>query len=461
MPQGVVDIPAVIDASPLSRFQIAILILVGLTVVIDGFDVQAMGFVAPAIIQAWGVNKAAFGPIFGAGLLGMLLGSLSLSVVADKLGRRPVLIGATLAFALCTLATSQVRTMSELLAIRFVTGLGLGAIMPNAMALAAEFSQKRKRVTLMMWVSCGFTIGAVLGGLISAALIPALGWQSVFILGGIVPLILTVLMALYMPESMVFSVMRGVRFERVAQALHCIDPTLVVTSDTQFVVAHMSRDKAPVAGLFRDGRAKTTLLLWVINFMNLLNLYFLSNWLPTIARSAGLSTATSVLVGTVLQLGGVVGTVVMGPLIDRVGFFKVLVPAFLVAAVTIAAIGQSGLSLAMLLGVVSVTGFTIIGGQPALNALAATYYPTSLRSTGVGWSLGIGRIGSIVGPVIGGELIRLGLSNGSLFLAVAVPAVLSASMLVLVAKARRHADASRGLATHRTDDGMGGNIAGE
>lgn len=436
-PHKSVDIVAVIDASRLSRFQIGILILVGLSVVTDGFDVQAMGFVAPAIIQSWGISKAAFGPIFGAGLLGMLIGSLLFSVVADKIGRRPVLIWATLAYALCMLVTARVSTMTELLSLRFVTGFGLGAIMPNAMALAGEFSPKRRRVTLMMWVSCGFTIGATLGGFVSAVLIPAWGWQSVFVFGGIVPLVLAMLMLRFLPESMMFSIVRGVRLERVAHTLRRIDPTMSIDTDTRYVVSEKRRDKVPVVELFREGRAKMTLLLWGVNFMNLLNLYFLSNWLPTIVKSIGLPISTAVLIGTTLQLGGVAGTLAMGPAIDRIGFSKVLLPAFLVAGAAIAAIGQPGLSLVMLFVAVGVTGLCIIGGQPAVNALAATYYPTSLRSTGVGWSLGIGRIGSIVGPVIGGELIRLNWSNATLFIAAAVPALISASMLALIASGRR------------------------
>ncbi|QOT79402.1 MFS transporter [Cupriavidus basilensis] len=433
-PQPTIDVSAVVDTSRLSTFQIWILLLTGLTVIIDGFDVQSMGFVAPAIIQAWGVDKAALGPVFGAGLLGMLLGSLAFSVVADKVGRRPVLIWATLAFALCMLATSQATSITQLLGLRFATGVGLGAIMPNAMALASEFSPKRKRVTLMMLVSSGFTVGAVLGGLISAVLIPAWGWQSVFIVGGIVPMVLAILMFLQMPESMQFLVVRGVRHDRVAACLRRIDPSLAVTPDTHLVVPGARQGGVPVLELFRGGRARMTLLLWAVNFMNLLNLYFLSNWLPTIVKSAGLPTSAAVLVGTALQIGGVVGTLAMGPAIDRIGFFKVLVPAFLLAAVTIATIGQPGLPLGLLFLVVGITGICIIGGQPAVNALAATYYPTSLRSTGVGWSLGVGRVGSIVGPVVGGELIRLNWSNADLFLAVAVPAVISALMLFLMAR---------------------------
>jgi AAHS family 4-hydroxybenzoate transporter-like MFS transporter len=432
-PEEAIDIPTVIDANRVGAFQIWILVLVGLTVVIDGFDVQAMGFVAPAIIDAWGVDKASLGPVFGAGLLGMLLGSLFFSVLADKVGRRPVLIWATLAFAFCMLATPFVTTIDELRWIRFLTGLGLGAIMPNAMALAGEFSPKRSRVTIMMLVSCGFTVGAVLGGLISALLIPAWGWQSVFIVGGVIPLLLASVMFFQIPESMLFLVLRGKRLDLVSACLRRIDSSLVVTASTHFTLPESRQGAVPVVELFREGRARTTLLLWTINFMNLINLYFLSNWLPTIAKSVGASTSTAVLVGTTLQVGGVVGTLFMGPIIDRIGFFKVLVPTFLVAAIAISTIGQPGLSLAMLLVTVSITGFCIIGGQPAVNAVAATYYPTALRSTGVGWSLGVGRVGSILGPVVGGELIRLNWSTTDLFLAVSVPAGISAVVLILLA----------------------------
>jgi AAHS family 4-hydroxybenzoate transporter-like MFS transporter len=428
-----VNIPALIDANKLSRFQIWILVLVGLTVVMDGFDVQAMGFVAPAIIREWGVSKAELGPVFGAGLLGMLVGSLSLSVLADRIGRRPVLLGASVFFALCMLATSWTTTITQLQVIRFITGLGLGAIMPNAMALVGEYSPKRSRVTLMMLVSCGFTLGAVLGGLVSAALIPTFGWRSVFYLGAAIPLVMAVLMYAYVPESLQFMVMRGGQLKQVEHYLRRIAPDFAADANTRYQVAEKPPAGVPVGELFRQGRALTTVLLWIVNFMNLLNLYFLSNWLPTIAASAGLSTETAVLVGTALQVGGVLGTVLMGPIIDRIGFYKLLMPTFALATITIALVGQPGITLPMLFVLVTITGFCIVGGQPAVNALAATYYPTSLRSTGIGWSLGIGRIGSIIGPVLGGELLRRNWSSSDIFLAVAVPAAVSALVLLVMA----------------------------
>lgn len=281
----------------------------------------------------------------------------------------------------------------------------------------------------MMLVSCGFTLGAVLGGLLSAALIPAFGWQSVFYVGGVVPLVIGVLMFFLLPESMQFLVLKKRKLDKVAQWLKRIDPTVTITADTQYVVHEKEHKGAPVLQLFTGGRAKMTILLWVINFMNLLNLYFLSNWLPTIAKEAGLSTANAVLAGTALQVGGTIGTLVMGQLIDRSSFRRILLPCFLVAAVAIALIGRPDVSLAFLFITIFIAGFCVVGGQPAVNALAASYYPTTLRSTGIGWSLGVGRIGSIIGPVLGGELIRLNWPNSTIFLVVAIPAIVSAVMV--------------------------------
>ena len=250
-----IDIPDLINNNRIGSFQIGMLILCGLCVIMDGFDVQAMGYVAPAIIADWHVSKANLGPVFGAGLLGMLVGSLVFSITADKFGRRPVLIGSTIFFSLCMLVTPLATNIEQLQLIRFITGLGLGAVMPNAMALAGEYSPLRKKVTLMMLVSCGFTLGAVLGGLLSAALIPAFGWQSVFYVGGVVPLVIGVLMFFLLPESMQFLVLKKRKLDKVAQWLKRIDPTVTITADTQYVVHEKEHKGAPVLQLFTDGRA--------------------------------------------------------------------------------------------------------------------------------------------------------------------------------------------------------------
>ncbi|MDY7577796.1 MFS transporter [Herbaspirillum sp. RTI4] len=421
-----INIDQVVEQSRVGAFQIGLLVLCGLCLIMDGFDIQAMGYVAPAIIGDWHISKASLGPVFGAGLFGMLLGSLILTPVADRWGRRPVLLVSTFFFSVCMLVTTQLQSLDSLLIVRFITGLALGSIMPNAMALVGEYSPSGSRVTRMMWISCGFTVGAAMGGFVSAALIPAFGWRAVFWVGGLVPLALWVAMLFWLPESMQFLIVRKRPLEQVKRWLHKLDPALKIDADSRIVAQEAPATGMPVAELFRGGRANVTLLLWLISFMNLINLYFLSNWLPTLIKDAGYSTQAALLIGTSLQVGGIVGTLVLGSVIKRVGFTRVLGSCFVAACIAIAMIGQVAAIPALLFISVVVAGFCVVGGQPAVNALAGTYYPTALRSTGIGWALGIGRIGSVLGPVIGGQLIAMQWSNGSLFMAAAVPAVISA-----------------------------------
>ena len=228
---------------------------------------------------------------------------------------------------------------------------------------------------------------------------------------------------------------------QIARWLRRIDPAVPVDADTEFVVEEASREGVPVVHLFREGRGAVTILLWIVNFMNLLNLYFLASWLPTVVRDAGYSASTAVLAGTVLQVGGTIGTVGLAWLITRAGFMPVLTISFALACVTIATIGQPGVSIAMLFVLIFIAGWCVVGGQPGINALAGTFYPTSLRSTGVGWGLGVGRAGAIVGPVVGGEFMRRHWPTRDLFLAAAVPALVSTiAMLALRRVMARRSD---------------------
>ena len=421
-----INVADVIDNGKLAPFQFLLLGLCGACLIMDGFDVQAMGYVAPALIADWGITKTALGPVFGAGLFGMLIGSLIFGTLADKIGRRPVLIGSTLFFGLCMIVTAHAATIPELLVLRFITGLGLGSIIPNAIAIAGEYSPSRIRVRTMMIISAGFIVGAAIGGFVSAAIIPAFGWQSVFYVGGVIPLALAVVMYFVLPESLQFLVMRGDRDATVSAVLTRIDASYAPAPGTRYAVVAPARKGALVAQLFREGRARATLLIWVVSFMNLLVLFFLSNWLPVLIKDAGFSTHYAVLAGTALQVGGLCGTLALSWWIERNGFSKALIASFLLAATAIMMIGQVQTSLPLLFVTIFIAGFCVVGSQPAINAMAATFYPTSLRSTGIGWSVGIGRLGSIIGPVIGGELLRLEWSMGALFIAAAAPAAIAA-----------------------------------
>ena len=282
-----------------------------------------------------------------------------------------------------------------------------------------------------MITSSGFILGGAVGGTIAATMIPAFGWSSVFVAGAVAPLMLGLVMIVAMPESLQFLALQRRRVDRVRRWLVRIDPALKINAATEFVVPEKKKQGAPFMHLFRAGMGTGTALLWAVNFMNLLVAYFLANWLPVIITEAGHGISQAVWAATIFWVGGMAGNLLLGWFVDRRGFGPTLALTFLTAAVMIALIGQVASSMLLACLAIVATGFCVLGGQTALNALAAEYYPTSVRSTGMGWALGIGRMGSIFGPVIGGELMRLNWKAADLFFAASVPALLALLAIAL------------------------------
>jgi MFS transporter, AAHS family, 4-hydroxybenzoate transporter len=420
-----VDVARFIDAQPVGGFQIRLLLICAAVLFLDGFDTQAIGFVAPALAREWGVSKAALGPVFSAGLFGLMIGALVFGPLADRIGRKKIIVFSTLAFGIGTLVTAFARDVNMLLAIRFLTGLGLGGAMPNAIAMTSEFNPRRRRATMVMIMFCGFSVGAALGGFLAAALIPQFGWRSVFVVGGLAPLLLVPILARRLPESVRFLALAGRAQARAAELLGSISPRAVFAPATQFVVHEPELTGIPVLHLFRDSRTLVTLLLWVVFFMSLLDLYFLSNWLPTVLNELGASVSEAAMIGSMLQVGGVVGTFALGSIIDRFSF-RALALVYFIAVFAVGAIGQLGHSVIFVSIAIFAAGFCIVGGQIAANALAAGFYPTAVRATGVGWALGIGRVGSIVGPLVGGALLIAKWSTQAVFMAAATAALCAA-----------------------------------
>jgi MFS transporter, AAHS family, 4-hydroxybenzoate transporter len=392
-----VDSAGVTDQSGITSVPTGVLTLCCVCLFMVGFDWQALGYIAPAIVGDFRIPISALGSIFGAANVGFLIGAALVSMLADKIGRRPVLIAVTLWFAVIALLTARATSLPELLVLRFLSGIGFGSVVPIVTALVGEYSPREKRVTAVMVVTTlGMNGGAMTSGFVSAWLIPRLGWPSVFYVGGVVPLVLAVLMFFLLPESRQF-----------------------------LALPKAQQEGMPVRHLFREERTIATTLLWILNFMNLLIVHLVASWLPTVIREAGYSIASAALVATVFQIGGLIGTFILAWLIGRRGLVPVLTATLALTCGAVVVIGQPGLPLVFLTAAVFVTGWCVIGSQIGIIALAATFYPTSLRSSGVGWALGVGRAGAIVGPVIGGELIRLQWPTNQIFLAAAVPAAIS------------------------------------
>jgi AAHS family 4-hydroxybenzoate transporter-like MFS transporter len=429
--QGV-NVSELIDSTKFSSFQVRIIVLCGVIAILDGFDTQAIAFVAPVIANLWGMDVSAFGPVFGAGLLGLTIGALCFGPIADRFGRKNVIIISILIFGIFSILTVNATTVGSLFLYRFLTGVGLGGAMPNIIAMTAEFSPIRIRNTMITVMFCGFPLGAVLGGLVSAKMIPVLGWESVFYLGGILPLILIPVIMKALPESIRFLVSQGKQPERIAGILNRINPTEKCTDQDSYYLPEEKLTGFSVKHLFTNGQAKATLLLWVVFFMNLLILYFLINWLPSLLQSAGFPIEKAIISIVLLNLGGVVGGILISRRLDKKDPYRILTVTFILAALFVGIIGFVGKSILLIMILVFFSGFFVVGSQFCINALAASVYPTAVRSTGVGWALGIGRIGSIVGPVIGGIILSLKWSMMAIFLASAVPALIAAGAIYLL-----------------------------
>jgi AAHS family 4-hydroxybenzoate transporter-like MFS transporter len=408
------------------------MVLCSLVALLDGFDAQAISFVAAALAKEFNLNVVSFGPVFGAGTLGMTLGALTLPILGDRWGRRSLVIASVVMFGLLSLASVWVQSFQQLLLLRFLTGLGVGAAVPCMIPLISEYSPSRLSTITVTAVTCSWPLGAVLGGAVSALIIPIWGWKSVFILGGVLPLILAGVLVIYLPESLRFLAGRGGYDRDIALTLGRIFPDLSISSDDRFSHSEPALKGTPVGHLLSDGRATMTLLLWASFLMNFLVLFFIFNWLPPLLQQADIPVERAVLGAVLFNLGGVVGCVALGIAMSKFGNFIVVAAAYAVGTIGVVAIGMFSDSLGLILACVFIVGFCLVGAQACGNALVSSLYPTSIRSTAIGWAYGIGRIGSIIGPVAGGMLLTLGWGMSGLFWIAALPLLIaSIAMFVL------------------------------
>ncbi|MGE8113485.1 MFS transporter [Pseudomonas sp. NPDC086566] len=444
-PQSVgnnLDVQSFINEQPLSCYQWRVVILCFLIVFLDGLDTAAMGFIAPALSQEWGIDRASLGPVMSAALIGMVFGALGSGPLADRFGRKGVLVGAVLVFGGFSLASAYASNVDQLLVLRFLTGLGLGAGMPNATTLLSEYTPERLKSLLVTSMFCGFNLGMAGGGFISAKMIPAYGWHSLLVVGGVLPLLLAVVLMVWLPESARFLVVRNRGNDKVRKTLAPIAPAVVAQAASFSVPEQKAVATRNVfAVIFSGTYGLGTVLLWLTYFMGLVIVYLLTSWLPTLMRDSGASMEQAAFIGALFQFGGVLSAVAVGWAMDRFNPHKVIGIFYLLAGVFAYAVGQSLGNITVLATLVLVAGMCVNGAQSAMPSLAARFYPTQGRATGVSWMLGIGRFGAILGAWSGATLLGLGWNFEQVLTALLVPAAL-ATVGVIVKGLVSHADAT-------------------
>ena len=379
-------------------------LLCAAVLVLEGYDLGAMAFTLPAVSETWHLKPAAFTAALTAASVGLFLGSLICGWLGDRLGRKPVLIGCVVLFALMSLMTALAGSVASLTVLRFLTGLGIGGGVPTTIALLSDLAPRERQGGLVMAMTCGVPAGNVVGGLLASRLVGPFGWPSVFIVGGLIPLILLPALLWLLPES----------YRRKAQA------------STGNSIAH----------LFAVDFVRITLLLWLINFLSLLTIYFINSWLPSLLRTLGIPTAQAILAATMFQLGGIVGGLGSAPLVNRFGTERVVAAMLAMGGGWLILIGLTTVPTSALAFFIFGAGLGISAAQLGVNALSGAAYPHAIRNTGTGWALGVGRLGNIAGPLFGGILLSLGWAPKNMLLLIALPAFLLSLILLALARAR-------------------------
>jgi MFS transporter, AAHS family, 4-hydroxybenzoate transporter len=429
-----IDVQSFLNEHPFSPFQWLIFVLCFCVVLLDGFDTAAIGYIAPSLVSEWGVERTALGPVLSAALFGLVFGSLSAGPLADRFGRRKVLIISASIFGLACLTSAFSAGLNQLVAWRFITGLGLGAAMPNAVTMMNEYCPEARRATLTNAMFCGFPLGAAFGGFLAAWMIPHLGWRSVLLLGGIAPLVLAILILFLLPESVRYMVAKKYPAERIREALHRVQPAVAEFPLAMTGVSEATEQPAPAGNsigvVLSSELLVGSIMLWLAYFMGLVIFYALVNWMPVLLKDAGVTPSTAALVSALFPLGGF-GAILSGWLMDRFNANLIIAACFALTAVTVYAIGQSTGHIVLLMLVVLGAGTIMNTAQSSLPTLAAAFYPTNGRATGVAWMMGIGRFGGIAGSFLVAELSRRNLSFSQIFMIVAISGLIAATALVI------------------------------
>jgi AAHS family 4-hydroxybenzoate transporter-like MFS transporter len=430
-----VDADELMNRSRISPVQVLVAVLSGTVLFVDGFDTQTIGFVAPQLVRLWHIPPDLLGYMFSSALVGLMIGYLAIAPLAGRFGNRRVTIACVLGFGILTVISTTASGTYELMAYRLLTGIGLGGAIPPAVALCGEYCPERRRSTFITWMYCGYSLGQIAAGAVSVGLLQRYGWQSVLMVGGVLPVLHGLVMLVLMPESLEHMISHNAPREKIIGIMRRIDRGLVVGPATRITAGLRSAQGAAVGKLFERRRGFGTVMIWAGLFMNLLVFYFVQNWLPTIFVEIGFTTEGAISATATALGGGIFAALLIGPLMDRFGPYRVMTGLFIAGGIFVGSIGMAE-SFARSLMVVAAfcTGFCVSGIQKSANALAVYFYPTSLRSTGLGWGLGIGRAGAILGPSIAGLMLAAKTGAAAVFYAAFFPMMLGALAMALMGR---------------------------
>jgi AAHS family 4-hydroxybenzoate transporter-like MFS transporter len=396
-----------LDERGLSAFQIRVLVWSVLMALIDGYDIGAIAFAAPHLVASWHIPRSALGPVLSASNIGVLFGSALFGFIGDRYGRKTALIGANVLFGVLTVAAAYSTDLTQLFWLRLIAGFGIGGVIPNLVSINAESAPRNLRATLAIIAAGCVPMGGALAGFVSAALVPHYGWPLLFQIGGIAPLVLALVAIFALPESVKYMALHESQRRRMTALVKAIRPDLPVPANARFVIEDEQQSPTNPIYLFRNGLWLITPLAWLLFALNLMGYFFIASWMPTLLTAAKLPPATAALASALLQVGGTVGALTLCWWLQRHRFLAIAI-MFVLAVPVVGAIGFAGLtSTAALLTVTFVAGFLVLGIQTGINVVGAMIYPTSLRASGSGWELGIGRFGSIIGPLAGALFVGM------------------------------------------------------
>ena len=428
-----INVRALLDSRSVGTYQKLIIFLCFLIVVMDGFDVVIMGFVGPSLKEAWNLSNNDLAPVLSAALFGLTFGALAAGPVGDRFGRRKVLIVSVFTFGLFTLLVAYATQIWHMIAFRFIAGCAMGGIMPMVATLAKEYSPEKRSALLVTIVFAGFTVGAAGGGFLAAWMIPHWGWQSVFVFGGVAPILLAAFMVFKLPESLAFMVHKGADRTTIRKIVELCAPGSTTEKSTFFIPipATVQSDTNPIKTILNSHYAKGTVLLWIIYFSHLFLVYLLGSWMPTMIKESGLDAAQASIIAAMFQLGGPLGSIMLGWFMDRFEPHRVLSTAYFSGAVVLVLMSNLGAEYLLLCLTSFYIGAAFNGGGTGMNALSSNFFPLSARATGNSWMHGIGRTGAIISAFAGAWMLNAGWNFSTVALALTVPALINATALML------------------------------